>query len=103
MMKRTAAAVMAILTLTVLISCGESPAPAQVSPAQAADAAENVTKPETETEPEFIDSLPDDLDFGGTEINIAGYDQSQECAVAGKSIQSDMLCVCGYILSDCKQ
>ena len=76
MMKRTAAAVMTILTLTALISCGESPAPAQVSPAQAADAAENVTHPETETEPEFIDSLPDDLDFGGTEINIACYDQS---------------------------
>ena len=36
MMKRTAAAVMTILTLTALISCGESPAPAQVSPAQAA-------------------------------------------------------------------
>ena len=59
---RAAAALLSCLTLTGLISCGgDSADPSSVTENAATEAV---------TEPQWLDSLPSDLDFGGEAILI---------------------------------
>ena len=74
--KRTASALLCALMLASLAAaCGEAPDAPSAASTTAAQA-ENTPAPEETTEPEIMTAVPDDLDFGGKECRVLGWENT---------------------------
>ena len=74
--KRTASALLCALMLASLAAaCGEAPDAPSAASTTAAQA-ENAPAPEETTEPEIMTAVPDDLDFGGKECRVLGWENT---------------------------